>query len=177
MNNQNKKHFYPTICPNCGNWLTIKSYSSHFEELECDNCNTLINQYSDFYILCHVLDYEIFNDNRYRNRIIEARESVLRLNSGWSPDFLAILSGFVLGILTNTSYDLLKYWMKARRKKYTEKYQHSNLNYDETSEIIIEFLIDNIEKIEAIKIDKKLIQFDLRKEITDLERSKENNND
>lgn len=164
MHSQNES-YVPVICPNCGEWIE-EDYLITENDYECKNCTIQINKYSDFYLLCNTFEDDIFYSIKYREKLLKTKTSSLA--HGWSPEILSIISGFVLGLVTNTSYDLLKEWLRTKRRKYRH-----NSHFDEkANEVILEFLIENIDKIKYIHLDKNEIKFDIESDLKKMKESK-----
>jgi len=153
-------YFHPQICLNCSSWLKNSTI--------CDVCQHDNSVYAEFYALCNSLEIEMgqgINAFAYERRLrtLSTRE----LRHGWLPDLLAIISALVLGILTNASYDLIKYWILTKRAEYRQNFSEP-FEYEGTIEVLLDFLIENHDQISALKISDNKIDIAFRKHLEDL---------
>lgn len=157
---RNVMYFHPQLCLNCRSWLKNSTI--------CDVCQHDNSLYANFYALCNSLENELgqgANAFAYERRLraLSTRE----LRHGWLPDLLAIISALVLGILTNASYDLIKYWVLTKRAEYRQNFSEP-FEYEGTIEVLLDFLIENHDQISALKISDNKIDIAFRKHLEDL---------
>ena len=163
MASETSARYHPQICLGCRDWMRI-SDARHDARVVCPTCGYDNSEFADFYALCAELD-EGLHDSRYRAAIIDTRLSDLR--SGPTGELLAIISAYVLGLLTNASYDLIKQWILGRRASFDEQ-RIAHFDFERVAEPLIEYVIDNIDKIREFRCEDDQIQIRFQNQIESL---------
>jgi hypothetical protein len=140
------EHPYPRICVTCGSWFDDSG--------TCHRCRTGPQDvWRGFYDLALQIDSEIEHNlvnSASGERLRRAALSEPR--HGWSSEILAVVSAFVLGILTNAGYDLIKVWLLSRQKRDEADESVQRLfRYEIVVTIIHDYLRDHPELADSIR--------------------------
>jgi len=85
------------VCINCNAWI-----QPDVKTVICSDCQFDNEKFAEFFLFCDSLENEFGKAaiNRYRSRL-DASRTTTKLNYGWIPYILAILSSIILGVLSN----------------------------------------------------------------------------
>nr|VFK12730.1 MAG: hypothetical protein BECKLFY1418C_GA0070996_100161 [Candidatus Kentron sp. LFY] len=154
----------PQICIKCGDYIGTYPFDAN-KKVRCEHCNHNGYDFLEFYYYCQDLE-DALNDSHFSVKLIRTAKN--ELNHGYMPDALAIISALLLGILTNTSYDLIKEWVLSKKGKYKKRY---NLyQYEEAVEVLFEYLIDNENQIKEFEILDQDINIKFQKQLSDIKK-------
>lgn len=146
------QHFYFTMCQvciNCGAWT-----NAHGETAICSSCQFDNEQFAEFFVFCNSLENELGKASfgKYNSRFYTAhRERTPRLNYGWLPDILAVLSAITLGVLTNASDDAVRRWVLSKREEYKQLYIEP-FKYETSVDILLDYISENHDKITSFRM-------------------------
>lgn len=149
--------YYPQVCVRCGSWM---HWSAGKNPTDCAECGHANSMYSEFYRGCMAVERMLNADARAVDRIRPLLLERTTIAHGASPEILALISAYVLGMLTNASYDAIKAWIVSRRNEYGAKCG-GMFAFEPVVEATLEFMIDHMDEIKRIKFidDEVMVQF------------------
>jgi len=158
------ENLHPQVCVSCGAWLRNRMGAP---PLICGDCGYNNRPFADFYRLCARLDRQLEQAGSPAVAKLQgAWKSPLRY--GWLPDLLAMVSAFVLGILTNAAYDVLKQWMMKRKVEFGQKYSPWWVDYDRLVEVVFDYVVDHIQDIKGLQFTEDEVSIQFRRKVEQL---------
>ena len=147
-NNNNQE-----ICMECGTWI---EESIEKNNMVCKSCKKRINIFPEFTNQCNEIIYLLQEDEERWNKIKDCYNEPLSLRGPLYifSIILPIISAFIIGILANATYDLIKNWILSKTQEFKNKIS-TKYDYEKLVDIIYNFIYENIDEINKIKFHNK----------------------
>lgn len=142
---------HPTICLQCGSWLDRNT--------TCPTCGFIPSS----------IHYDLYSEflelEKNLRPVWQTEEWSIactgKVNHGWGPDVLAILSAIALGVISNVTFDVIKTWLLMRKRDYYIQYRVVK-DYDKVISILIEFYKKNPQHFDKLLVKGHSITFEFK---------------